>query len=144
VTPPLFEAIDEGTATGSAAAGPADGGATGNAQLRMASPAEGLQTQSRGNQHEHEAAHAQRNVLASNTEYQYGKAQQYGYGRKNDPPTRVEARIGGTNRRGKLRVLGQRPLDLIEQALLVFGQRHCPSPAIAADPDRAGGPHAAG
>ena len=57
--------------------------------------------------------------------------------RSNDYPTpRVEARIGGAHRRGELRVLGKRPLDLLEQPLLVFRERHgTPPRSSRADPD---------
>ena len=62
--------------------------------------------------------------LFSDAEDQHGEAEQDGDGRENDPPPRMEARVGGAHRRGELRILGQRPLDLLEQPLLVFGQRH--------------------
>src|SRR6185369_7431376 len=133
LAPAFLEPVDDGSlaATATSAAG---GRAASDTKLRMASPPQGLQPERNGDQHEHETAHAQRNVLGGDTVNQYGEPQDHGDGRKNDPPTRVEPRVGGTNRRGEFRVLGQRPLDLIEQPLLVFGQRHCPSPAITADP----------
>src|SRR5205814_9428350 len=36
----------------------------------------------------------------------------------------MEPRVGGAHRRGELWVLGKRPLDLLEQPLLVLRERH--------------------
>ena len=46
------------------------------------------------------------------------------HGGDEQPTPRVETRVAGAHSRGELGVLGKRPLDLLEQPLLVLRERH--------------------
>ena len=103
----------------------------------MATPSEGLDAEGGRPQHDHEAADPDDRLLLSDPEYEHSEPEHHGDRRDDDPPPRMEPRIGGANCRGEFRILGQRPLDLIEQPLLMLGQRHGVPPG---DPGRRDGP----
>src|SRR5690606_5429647 len=124
VAPALLEPGDQTATAASTAAALTRDAATDDLQVGLAAFAKGLDPEDRAPEHHHEADDSEWQHRGGPAVDQRRKPEQHEHHGHNNPPPRMEARIGGANRRGKFCVLGQRPLDLLEQPLLVFGQRH--------------------
>ncbi len=120
--PAVLEAVDEPAAAG--LAGAAGGGAASRVQVGCLALAPGVHGEGRGTEHDNEAGDAEWRVGAHRAVDKQGKPSDDHERGDDDPAPSVETRVAGPHSRGELGVLGKRPLDLIEQPLLVLRERH--------------------